>query len=389
MCYKESGPVIDDSGYLGPESKKDRNNLIFSTSVRWGVNGSIIKQQTQTFEKEISTLELKVSKMIHIPIKRMSSQQILERLATLGEFFDIDVPSIVLKNEKYNSVLYAKLGFCKDICVITVTINSPNIEEAKCIEKDIFSIFSDITQLDVCKIFISWFYETSRGLDYTTIEEVIDDEILQESYPYLENLDEYVQSYLNSDEKILMLMGPPGTGKTRLIRYILKNKFNLASNKETNHENVHIYYTNDSKVLESDYMFISFLSDSNLTFLILEDIDFSLTKRSSGNTIMYKLLNASDGLIQNLEKKIIISTNLELTTDIDEALIRPGRCFDIIKTRKLSIDEGNKFLKKMRSNKKVEEELTLAELYKLIISTSNINIKTKAEKIRKNIGFMT
>jgi hypothetical protein len=45
---------------------------------------------------------------------------------------------------------------------------------------------------------------------------------------------------------------------------------------------------------------------------------------------MHKFLNVGDGLVTAANKKMIFSTNLPSIKDIDPALIRPGRCFDIV-----------------------------------------------------------
>jgi ATP-dependent 26S proteasome regulatory subunit len=46
---------------------------------------------------------------------------------------------------------------------------------------------------------------------------------------------------------------------------------------------------------------------------------------------MSTFLNASEGIVYRHDKKIIFSTNLPSIDKIDPALLRPGRCFDIIK----------------------------------------------------------
>ena len=45
---------------------------------------------------------------------------------------------------------------------------------------------------------------------------------------------------------------------------------------------------------------------------------------------MHKFLNIGDGLVTTRNKKLIFSTNLPSIRDIDPALIRPGRCFDVL-----------------------------------------------------------
>jgi len=100
--------------------------------------------------------------------------------------------------------------------------------------------------------------------------------------------------------------------------------------------------------------------------LVLEDIDINLQSRRNGNTFMTKLLSGSDGLIKN-SKKIIMSTNLSNVNDIDEALLRPGRMFDLLRTRKLSYEEACVLSKKLNNNDlnklKDTDKISLAEIY--------------------------
>ncbi|MEJ8867663.1 hypothetical protein, partial [Pseudomonas jessenii] len=46
-----------------------------------------------------------------------------------------------------------------------------------------------------------------------------------------------------------------------------------------------------------------------------------------GNQALHRFLNIADGVASADGKKIIFSTNLASVRDIDDALIRPGRCF--------------------------------------------------------------
>src|SRR5690606_2202324 len=52
------------------------------------------------------------------------------------------------------------------------------------------------------------------------------------------------------------------------------------------------------------------------------------------------LLNFTDGVVATTTK-VIISTNLSSIDKIDEALLRPGRTYKILKFRKLSNAEAN------------------------------------------------
>jgi ATP-dependent 26S proteasome regulatory subunit len=95
----------------------------------------------------------------------------------------------------------------------------------------------------------------------------------------------------------------------------------------------------DPDILEKDGIFANFVG-GNQTFMVLEDSDAFLSSRSRGNTVMHKFLNVGDGLVSSRNKKIIFTTNLPSVRDIDPALIRPGRCYDVLKFDRLSSDDA-------------------------------------------------
>jgi ATP-dependent 26S proteasome regulatory subunit len=130
------------------------------------------------------------------------------------------------------------------------------------------------------------------------------------------------------------LIGPPGTGKTTFICGLLQ------------HTNSSATLTYDANILEKDYVFASFVEgDKNI--LILEDADMFLKSRKEGNTMMHKFLNVGDGLVTTRGKKMIFSTNLPSIKDIDPALVRPGRCYDILHFGELTQEQAETLAKKV------------------------------------------
>jgi ATP-dependent 26S proteasome regulatory subunit len=63
--------------------------------------------------------------------------------------------------------------------------------------------------------------------------------------------------------------------------------------------------------------------------------------------MMHRFLNVGDGLVTTKGKKMIFSTNLPSIRDIDSALVRPGRCFDILTFDSLSQANADKLAKKL------------------------------------------
>ena len=187
---------------------------------------------------------------------------------------------------------------------------------------------------DIVTSHIEWVY----GSDGNSVNVPLNRDRLpvDEMYPFLkdETLGEYYERYMASSANILLLIGPPGTGKTTFIRGLLA------------HTNSSAIVSYDSGILEKDGFFARFIeSDDNV--MVLEDSDAFLKSRSDGNTMMHRFLNVGDGLVTTKGKKMIFSTNLPSIRDVDSALVRPGRCFDILTFNHLSAIDANKLAKKL------------------------------------------
>lgn len=141
-------------------------------------------------------------------------------------------------------------------------------------------------------------------------------------------VEEYIKDFIESSSPVLILLGPPGTGKTSFLK-------ELAMQMKTN-----LTVTFDPVLLSRDDFFSSFLDDSDTKLLVMEDADTSMGLRVEGNMSMQRFLNVSDGLVSAPKKKIVLTANLASTDEIDPAFMRKGRCFDVVHTRALSYEEA-------------------------------------------------
>ncbi len=143
-----------------------------------------------------------------------------------------------------------------------------------------------------------------------------------ELYPQV-NIKDLVRSYMESKESVLLLVGKPGVGKTCLIKKVLFETAMFEHNSQS------AIYVKDPAILKKEWFWAD-LAANPPKYLILDDLDSELVPRGSTDkkTIVNNLLSFSDGLFQ-VRTKVIITTNL---TDegIDKAIIRPGRCFDVL-----------------------------------------------------------
>jgi hypothetical protein len=183
-------------------------------------------------------------------------------------------------------------------------------------------------QFTVVTSYIEWIYSADGGSCNVPLNR--DRLPVAEMYPFLkgESLESYYDRYMESAANILLLIGPPGTGKTTFIRGLLA------------HSNSSAIVTYDATILEKDSFFARFIEDDS-NIMVLEDSDAFLKSRSDGNTMMHRFLNVGDGLVTTKGKKMVFSTNLPSIRDIDSALVRPGRCFDIITFETLTLPQAN------------------------------------------------
>jgi hypothetical protein len=215
------------------------------------------------------------------------------------------------------------------------------------------------------KNMVRWVYN-SRGDDIQLPLNLR--KLLNSAYPWIQQpVMKYIDDYLASQASVLILIGPPGTGKTTFIKNIIERSGTTAR----------VAY--DCKVLEDDGFFASFV-ESNDNIMVMEDSDAFLQPREDGNTMMHKFLNVSDGLISAPNKKIVFSTNLPKVSDIDPALLRTGRCFDTLHFRALTRKEAQAVIQEAGTGTlRDHDTMTLAEIF---------GQQPSGEKRGTSIGFI-
>ena len=159
---------------------------------------------------------------------------------------------------------------------------------------------------------------------------------------------ELTPSSLGDSGKIIIFHGPPGTGKTRLIRAIIREWKNWCDAEYIIDPEVILNSTSyltkvvlgDDDDEEDDVDFLNQGFDNiggikqssenqpnKFRLLIFEDTEdlISSDEKGSVSSSVSRLLNIGDGLLgQGLKILILITTNVKLKK-LHPALIRPGR----------------------------------------------------------------
>jgi ATP-dependent Zn protease len=188
---------------------------------------------------------------------------------------------------------------------------------------------------------------------------------------------------MRSDEpsgRLIILEGPPGTGKTHLIRAfmgsILESKFLI------------IPPGNAKSLMNPDMIpaLINQMDGTGPLVIVLEDAERCLEKREDSAENLEgisALLNLSDGIIGSMiDVRIIASTNIS-SQEFDSAILRPGRMSEHIKVGPLDIDRATAAWMKMTGDASsvdelddffmVNDHISLADLYKRAKATKKIS----------------
>lgn len=208
---------------------------------------------------------------------------------------------------------------------------------------------------------VTWVY----GPDYTRMEEsslkLKIPPTIKGAYPWLKGpVSDYTKEFLSSPECVLVLQGFPGTGKTTFLKEMIAASGSSAM------------ITYDTNLLYSDGFFAGFMASEEHNLLVVEDADREMASREDGNAVMDKFLNVSDGLVSRPNKKIIFTTNLRSLSGIDSALLREGRCFEVLDFRLLTHPEACQVFQEVH---KEESQLSEVRDYSLseVINFKGVN----------------
>lgn len=162
-------------------------------------------------------------------------------------------------------------------------------------------------------------------------------------------------NFLNEQESGLIVWhGEKGSGKTTAIRHLL-----------THTDKNYLLVTNSIAAHMAEPEFVAFMMENKDSIFILEDCEQILMNREEnrfGGAIS-NILNMSDGLMSDIFNiKFICTFNTDIK-NIDEALLRPGRCFVNYEFKPLCAEKSAKLLESLGHEIDKPREMTLAEIY--------------------------
>lgn len=177
---------------------------------------------------------------------------------------------------------------------------------------------------------------------------------------------------------LIVLNGPPGTGKSYLIR-------SLISEVE---ERSAVVCTPPLYFLQNTDALLQVISEYPKSLIIFEDVGEVLAYDASvGYTSeLSNLLNITDGLISALSDSLIVLTFNYDISKINPAVLRPGRCISKIEVGNLSFKQAKSLAGDLITE---DREYALAEIYeKLGAKDEVLAVEEIAQETpKRSMGF--
>lgn len=183
--------------------------------------------------------------------------------------------------------------------------------------------------------------------------------------------------------RIILLDGPPGTGKTHMVRALLN---------EVPKATFVLVPSNFISSLGSPEFLAVLMREQKKDaplILILEDADEALVNRKEGNSsAISSLLNFSDGIFGTLlDMRLICTTNVEID-NLDPAVVRDGRLCTRVEIGLLDTDMANVVYERLTGKKgELKDKFyKLGTVYKIAKGNGNLVEKSHGSK-KKSMGF--
>ena len=168
--------------------------------------------------------------------------------------------------------------------------------------------------------------------------------------------DERINKFIEEKEQsgLIILHGEKGTGKSSYIKHLI----NIHPDKKF------VFVPAAMIKLLGDTSFGSFLTSLSEHIIILEDCEGAIRDRNYGDAAAVSLLlNMTDGILaDDLNIKFICTFNEDMK-NIDQALLRKGRCVSKYEFTKLCPEKASVLLKERGIEDEITKPITLADIF--------------------------
>lgn len=289
-----------------------------------------------------------------VQFKTADFKRFIEELSTLvGDMTTYDYSrgknavNLIFKNDKVR--LYVR-GNSIDL-YMTAYGNSEEVAQT------IWNIYKkhsvEETNIDV---FVTSYFMNGNSLDNNHKRMKIEElkYLSKDYYPYIDT-DMMFDQFFTGSENIFLIVGEPGLGKSKMSTLAILHAFNnhdklpydkKVDNPGLEEQFINIVYVKSVDVLVNDNFWRRLEADQ-ADIVVIDDLDYMLTRRDGDvqsdddirkNTFLNQFLSFTDG-VEKSHTKFIITTNQSFD-EIDSALLRKGRLFDIIELRRLNREEA-------------------------------------------------
>ncbi|MEA3512695.1 MAG: ATP-binding protein [Campylobacterota bacterium] len=312
-----------------------QQNLMHISSPNIGYMDSLQEYQKLEFNNRIgeylktNSINSKISTTIYI--KTIELDKVWQKLQLKYELFTLNTQRVIIVANNFLAELWwqyssSHIGIGLNVSAKTILESIKYIDEIKLYLKE-FLISESTIEYTVLQ------YENAETLNETFYHDTLDIEFNPLAVPFIDDVDSYIENFLNSKAPILILQGEPGTGKTTFSKHILSKMKDRVLKTDIAFKAL---YSFDENIFAVSDFYKRIIYDE-YDVLILEDINQVIHKNQyiEGElNPINKFLSVTDGLISKY-KKIIITTNIQSKQQLNQALTRPGRCFDVMSFRKL------------------------------------------------------
>ncbi|MFA9374052.1 MAG: AAA family ATPase [Poseidonibacter sp.] len=359
------------------------NNLMHINSYNIGIKNSTNDYQrlyiNDLVGKKLTKGFAKVQLVNYIYCKYTNKNEFMDHIEENYNFFiTSNNGGIIVENDYIIDIAVTS----ENSSFVTYYVSILSISKAECQNKLNNLVFGLKDFLDVSNkvSYETIQYRDNQSLDSYYYSENIYKDFNPLFFPYISDCDEYINSFIESNSSLLILKGIPGTGKTTFSKQIITK----LHEQRVDNSSLNVLYSFDENILFSNEFFTK-LQFGTIDVVVLEDFNSSIHKNQESENVntLNKFLSLIEGLISN-NIKIIISTNIESENQLNSALIRPGRCFDVLNFRKLEKVEIDNLCDSCAKDLDLQvESINLSEFYARVNNEQNINCSVNSLGFKK------